>query len=281
MFSPRVRRWLKRMVLGIIALVVGGYVALAAFLYVKQRDMIYPLGLVHQPQRPVAQYPNLTLWSRQLPDDQGQAQAYFWQAPSLKPGQKAGLVLYTHGNGDTAEDALIAAERYHRWGFHVLVPEYRGYARSGGQPTKVGIVEDVTHFLKLALAREDVDQGRVIFHGYSLGGGVACAVAAHHRPQAMILRSTFTGIKEIARGMGMPAFLVKDDYDNIGFVRGFDRPLLVIHGQNDPLLPFVFGEQLSQAAPDATLWAHQGDHVSVPDVELMWAQIESHVKPWR
>lgn len=279
MISARVKKWIRRMLIGLISLVVGGYVLLAMFLYVKQREMIYPLGLVHQPQRAIERREGLTLWSR--PIEQGDAQAYFWAAPKLGPGAKAGLVLYTHGNGDTAEDALNAVERYHRWGFHVLVPEYRGYARSGGQPTKEGIVEDVAHFLARALEREDVDQARVIFHGYSLGGGVACAVASVYQPQAMVLRSTFTGIKNIARGMGMPSFLVKDDYDNIGFVRGFDRPLLVIHGRNDPLLPFTFGQQLVSAAPYATLWAHEGDHVSVPDSAQMWAQIEAHIKPWR
>ena len=259
----------------IVGALAGLYGLAAGVLYVKQRDLIYPLKLV--PRTEPLKQPGLSLWRHELPLQDGQqahVEAYFLAAPQASALRPAGLVVYLHGNGDTAEAGLAQTQRYHQLGLHVLVPEYRGYARSGGQPSEQGIVSDAQVFLERALARQDVDAAKVLFHGYSLGAGVACALARRRPPAAMILRSTFTGIKHIARGMGMPPLLAKDHYENLGFVRAFARPLLIIHGRQDTLLPVAFGQQLAQASPQAILWEHDGDHVSVPDPAAMWAQIE-------
>lgn len=280
----RLRLWGKRVLWAVLLLVLGGYVLFASLLYSKQRDLIYPLPLVHRPQLEPARAAGVELWEAPLPDASpgapGLRYAYFWRAEGLEPGHRAPLVVYTHGNGEVAEEALEAASRYHRWGFHVLVPEYRGYGRAAGSPSQAGIVEDAAMFLSRALERPDVEPAKVIFHGYSLGGGVACALSRRHAPAAMILQSTFTGIEHIAKKMLMPPFLVKDPYDNLEAVRQYQAPLLVIHGRQDNVLPFEFGQQLAAAAPNAQFFEHQGDHVSVSDPAQLWAQIRQHVGPW-
>jgi fermentation-respiration switch protein FrsA (DUF1100 family) len=158
-------------------------------------------------------------------------------------------------------------------GFHVLMHEYRGYNRSVGTPSQDGITQDALLFLERALKRSDVDPANVVFHGFSLGGGVACSVARTVPPRVLVLQSTFTGVNHIAKSMGMLPWLVKDPYDSLDFVRTFEGPLLVVHGKKDTLLPFKFGEILAKEAPNARLLSHQGEHNTHPDAHVMWNAI--------
>jgi fermentation-respiration switch protein FrsA (DUF1100 family) len=46
----------------------------------------------------------------------------------------------------------------------------------------------------------------------------------------------------------VPRFLIRDPFDNIGFVSGYEGPLLIFHGTGDRVIPFSHAEQLRDAA---------------------------------
>lgn len=245
------------------------YLGVSALLYVKQRDMIYPLGVVSASE-PVSR-PGVEHWTH--PIDAAGAEVYAYFLPAHTSAERAGLVVYFHGNGNTIEDMLPTAKRYQQMGYHVLLPEYRGYNRAAGAPSEEAITQDALVFLSRALERPDVDADDLVFHGFSLGGGVACSVARARAPKKLILQSTFTGVNHIAQAMGMLPWLVKDPYDSLDFVGTFEGPLLVVHGIQDELLTFKFGQLLAQAAPRAHLLPHDGTHNTHPEAHRMWAAI--------
>jgi len=70
---------------------------------------------------------------------------------------------------------------------------------------------------------------------------------------AMILESTFSSVAVFARRFGAPSLLVRDRFDNLAVVRRFTRPLLILHGEHDEVIPVAQGRALHAAQPASEL----------------------------
>ncbi len=156
------------------------------------------------------------------------------------------LIVVFHGNAGTRADradlALGLAER----GLGVLLTDYRGYGGNPGEPTEEGLLADG----RAALAWAGERAGRVVSFGESLGSGVSVALAGEDPPDAVVLRSPFTSIAEIA-GAWMPfgASLVADRWDSMARIGKVAVPLLVIAGTRDGIVPITQSRSLFAAAP--------------------------------
>ena len=99
-------------------------------------------------------------------------------------------------------------------------------------------------------ARPEVDPHRIYVYGRSLGSAAATHTADTHEVAGVILESPFTS----ALGMAarhywfFPRFLVRLQLDNIGRIRRIRRPLLVLHGTRDMLVPMAMGRDVAAAA---------------------------------
>lgn len=187
-------------------------------------------------------------WLLRPVQEGGEVEALFYAARGVEPGGRAPLVVYLHGNGGRAEWTGEQLKVWRELGYHVLVPEYRGYGRSVGEPGAQAIAEDVMWFMdEVSRQREDVDSTRVILHGYSLGGAVAGEVARHRKPWMMVLRSTFSSMKSMANRNGYPGFLARDKYDTAEIIEKGDFPVLVTHGTRDRVIPRGESRKLAKA----------------------------------
>lgn len=174
-----------------------------------------------------------------------------WEAFLLRPAPADAplrALIFTHGNGELIDDWLEPFREPTRWGVAVLLVEYPGYGRSGGTPTQKSITEAVVAAYDFLAAQPDVDASRIVAYGRSLGGGAACALARERPLSGLILESTFTSVRALARGFGMPGRLVLDPFDNVSTVADLEIPVLVIHGERDDLIPVEHGESLAEAA---------------------------------
>jgi hypothetical protein len=183
-----------------------------------------------------------------LETDAGPIEAFFFPAAPRAP-----TVIFAHGNGELIDDHLALARWYRAEGFTVLLPEYRGYGRSHGTPTEDSLVRDFVAFLDRLHGHAAVDPRRIYFHGRSLGGAVLIAAASKHAPRAMVLESTFSSIRELARERGFPGLLVAASFDSQSALRNAPFPVLLIHGTRDDIVPFTHAERLAQATTRHTL----------------------------
>ncbi len=81
-----------------------------------------------------------------LDTEEGAVEGWLLRAPGASAARPAPLLIFAHGNGELIEywpDALLP---YRALGMHVLLPEYRGYGRSAGQPSEMKTVADLTAF---------------------------------------------------------------------------------------------------------------------------------------
>jgi uncharacterized protein len=167
-----------------------------------------------------------------------------WWVPATAP--TIGQVLLFHGNAGNIGDRVPHVTLLSAAGFDVLAFDYRGYGRSAGRPSEHGTYEDAR------AARETLGPGKTIYLGESLGGAIALELAIHHPPAGLILQSTFTSIRDMARLHYplIPRALVPDAYPSLRLIRGLRAPLLVLHGARDEIVPLMDGEALFEAAPE-------------------------------
>jgi len=237
-----------------------------------QRRLVFPRAALCAPDPPTVSIAGLErLW---LETEAGRVEAWLMPGAGRSARSPGPAVIFAHGNAETIDDWAATLRPYVWRGVSVLIPEYRGYGRSAGSPSQAAITDDFIRFHDLLAARDEVDLRRIVFHGRSLGGGVACALAAQRRPAALVLTSTFTSVAALAARVGVPRFMVRDPFDNLGFLRGHEGPVLLLHGRHDTVIPFRHGEALQRAAKDARLVAVDSDHNDFPmESPLVWREI--------
>ncbi|HYB12892.1 MAG TPA: alpha/beta hydrolase [Myxococcota bacterium] len=188
----------------------------------------------------------------------------WWLPPLLPSAGPIPLLVFAHGNGELIDSWVGAFDEPRRWGLGALLVEYPGYGRSSGSPSEASITEAMTGAYDLATALPGVDPRRVVAYGRSLGGGAACALA-HRRPvTALVLESTFTSVRSLARRYGLPGFLVLDPFDNLSVVQSYAGSLLIVHGTHDELIPPANAAKLHAVAPRSELVLEPCGHNDCP-----------------
>ena len=81
-------------------------------------------------------------------------------------------------------------------GTGVVALSYRGYAGSSGQPSERGLLRDAAAAYAFTTARYSAD--RIVVWGFSLGTGVAVALAAEQPVGKLILEAPYTSLADVA-----------------------------------------------------------------------------------
>ena len=168
------------------------------------------------------------------------------------PGTSDFTWLCFHGNGgNIGHRANEVALLHHQLGVNLLIFDYRGYGKSPGAPTERGTHRDARAALGYLEERSDVDPGRIIYFGHSLGSAVAVELAVAAPPLGLILVSPFASVQDMAR-IAFPllpsGWLGRNKYNSLARIPAIQRPLLILHGEQDELVPISQGEKLLEAA---------------------------------
>lgn len=120
--------------------------------------------------------------------------------------------------------------------------------RSAGSPSQETIERTFEAAYDWARTQHGIDTNRIVLYGRSLGGGAVAALSLTRPAAAMVLESCFTTTGALARQFLAPAFLVRDRFDNLDAVARFGRPMLILHGDHDEVIPTSHGRRLAEAA---------------------------------
>lgn len=167
-------------------------------------------------------------------------------------------ILVLHGNALnlTRQPWYGLLEALSETEHNVLAIDYQGFGLSGGRASFSNMQKDA----KAALAAIAPEQ-RVFLYGLSLGSVMAVELARENSVQGVILEGGLTTTEEMIamfkskRILGPLFTVVIDDeltFDNLSRLRQLDKPVLVIHGQQDKNIPFEQGESLFAAASHHT-----------------------------
>lgn len=237
-------------------LVVGIYVGLVGAMYLLQRKLMYfPIQALPPPAAAGA----ADMEAVRLTTDDG-LDLVAWYKPAVSGAE----IIYLHGNGGNISHRAAKIRPFLEAGHGVLLLSYRGYGGNPGTPTEAGLIAD-GHAAYDFLMKREVPQGRIVLLGESLGSGVAVAVAAIREVGAVILEAPFTSAAAVGQ-RAYPIFpvrwLIRDRFDSLSLIRRIGAPLLIVHGEDDRVVPAELGRELFEAAvePKQGIFIPGADH---------------------
>lgn len=148
-----------------------------------------------------------------------------------------------------------------------------GGTASDGETTQMSVmteVSDLEAVLEAAAAWDFVDAGHIVLLGTSQGAAVAAVTAARHESEIAGLVLMYPGfvIKDVVRGMfasleevpdsfpfhwitaGRPYVADMWDYDVYEEIGKYGRKVLLLHGDQDDIVPISYSERAAATYPD-------------------------------
>ncbi len=232
------------MLLSIIAIAIGLYVALVALAYLFQERLLYfPLrGLSATPATIGLAYETVSIKT----EDGVQISGWFIPAERAR-----GTLLFFHGNAGNISHRLDSIAVFHRLGLNTLIIDYRGYGQSQGKPSEQGTYLDAAAAWRYLVEERQIPPWEIIIFGRSLGGAVAAWLVHTHPPRALILESTFTSVPDVA-AQAYPFLPVRQlgriQYNTLERLPEIEVPLLIVHSPDDNVIPYSHGQKLFAAA---------------------------------
>ena len=179
------------------------------------------------------------------------------------------VVVCCHGHRGSKADMLGIGPGLWREGFAVLLFDFRGNGQSGDGPQSLAHYEqaDLEVAIDWAVARCPGAEVDVV--GFSMGAAVTLMVAARdRRVRRVVADSSFADMRGVvataARGMRLPPVPLVGLVDRMTrWVYGYGfgevvpvdvvgaiapRPLLLVHGSEDPVIPVEHAHRLAAAA---------------------------------
>ncbi|WBW72970.1 palmitoyl-(protein) hydrolase [Schizosaccharomyces osmophilus] len=231
----------------------GGAVSLSitvialAFLYRYQKSIIYPSSFPEGSRSTIAtpkdfgiDYEQISLKTR----DKVSLDSYLMLQP--KAPQSCPTLLYFHANaGNMGHRLPIARVFYSALGMNVFILSYRGYGRSTGSPSELGMNIDAQTALDFLKQHPVCSSTKIVVYGQSVGGAVALSLASKNESliSALVLENTFTSIKDMIPTVfpyigTLLSHFCTEKWESVRAIRNLhELPVLFLSGADDEIVP--------------------------------------------
>ena len=188
-------------------------------------------------------------------------------------------VIYAHGFCSSYRNGAPYAQALAAQGYLVYCFDFRGgseSSRSEGSNLEMSVFteqSDLEAVIAMLQARDDVDNSNLFLLGASQGGMVSAMTAADNRDDiagAVLLYPAFVlvdgameqfdSIDEVPDStyylfmtVGRAYFEGLFGYDVYADIQGYDKDVLIIHGDRDGLVPLSYSERAVEVLPSAEL----------------------------
>jgi len=241
----------------IVSVAALGYLGAIALLFVGQRALVFPVPTTLRTTPRAAGFPHAE--EQVLTTSDGE-RVIVWHVAAA-PGRH--VVIYFPGNGDTLAGSAGRFADITSDGTGLVALSYRGYAGSSGRPSEKGLLQDAA--AAYAFASALYPASKLVLWGFSLGSGVAVALAADRQAGGVILEAPYSSIADVAAAAFpfLPVrYFVKDPFHSDRRIAKVTVPLLIMHGARDATIPIALGERLFALAhePKQFVRFDQGGH---------------------
>lgn len=248
--------------LWIVAWGIAAYIAAAGALYFFQRALLYPAPQTTRTDPATVGFPQA---QEVILDTRDGEKVIAWHVP---PKDGKPVVLFFHGNGEVLAWRVPRFRAIIANGTGLVALSFRGYGGSTGKPSEDGLLNDGAAAYEFAAARYPAE--RIVPWGYSLGSGVAVAVAASRPVGKLILEAPYTSTVDVAASAFpfMPVrWLMRDRFRSDERIADVKVPLLILHGEKDTVVPARLGRRLFDLAPSPKRFVSLplGTHVNLDD----------------
>ncbi len=133
-------------------------------------------------------------------DSAGGLLAWWSEAPA--GSAFCGGALLLHGKGQNRAEMLPLGRAMQAAGFAVLIPDYRGYGGTEGEPTTSGMFSDASLAYRSLRTRLGDSTASIVVLGHSMGTALAARVTRENTPAATVYLAPFSRISAVVRGRG-------------------------------------------------------------------------------
>jgi uncharacterized protein len=265
--TKRLARLLRRGTLAVLLFAGLAWAGAAGALWAGQEHLLF---------KPVPLPPDVKL------SDEPDVSERFVEVPGARlsvlelrlPNPK-GVVFFLHGNSANLKQWFIDGSLYRRANLDLVMMDYRGFGKSSGRiESEAQLRADVEAVWQSVAPR--YRGKRVVAYGRSLGTGLAATWAAEHQPDLTILVSPYSSMRDLAtlHYPWVPSAVVRYPLRSDEAVPRIRSPLLLVHGDQDRLIPLAHSQALAASAPDARMVVIAGAaHADVHRFEAYQAEV--------
>ena len=220
--------------------VLGGLLALKLLvLWLEPKVAFYPLrGVQETPADARLPYADV-----RIATDDGETLHGWW----LEDPKARAQVIFFHGNGGNLSLWLDVIAEMRRRRLSVFAIDYRGYGDSTGRPSETGVYRDADAAIRQFAERMRKPQLPLIYWGRSLGSPAAAYAATRTAPNGLVLESPMPHARSLLGDnpvLWLFSFLSSYSFSTSRFLARVDVPLLIVHGDNDSLVPHEAGKRV-------------------------------------
>lgn len=230
-----------------VALLVGALAFVYGLRLLEWHMTFHPVRMDHRSQRPPAEASDV--WFNTA--DGLRLHGWFFENQTDPDGP---TIVFFHGNGGNISNVGWLGQHFHERGFNVLLFDYRGYGASEGYAEdETSLYADGNAAIGFVLNEKGVNPQRLVLYGQSLGTTVVADIASKGEVGAVIIESGLSSASSIA-GHALPwlpgafHFLAKNRFESAQKLSRARSPVLITHGDPDPVLPTSEAHLLFAAA---------------------------------
>ncbi|MBS3136595.1 alpha/beta hydrolase [Candidatus Woesearchaeota archaeon] len=228
---------LKIIIINIFILFLFLYVLFGLYLFYNQKSMIY---------FPDSQdFDSCSGFADYLKINQNGTRVYYKQGLADK------AIIFYHGNAGSACDRSYLRQIFEQSNASLLFVEFAGYSNDNKKPSQKLIFEDVRNVARFV---NENSFKEVLVYGESIGSGAASYHASIGKVDSLILVSPFSSLDDVAQiayAIYPAKIILREKYDNIKWLKGFEGGILILHGDNDSVIPNRFSRKLFEKMPSA------------------------------
>lgn len=169
----------------------------------------------------------------------------------FKSENSKGLIFYLHGNAGSLKSWGKVAHIYTDLNYDVFILDYRGYGKSEGSiDSQEQIFSDVQMAYDEMLKTYQED--KIIVLGYSIGTGIAAALASSNHPKLLILQAPYYSLTDLMKQTYamVPTFILKYKFETDEFIENCKMPVVIFHGNEDKVIYYGSSLKLQEHFKD-------------------------------
>lgn len=157
-------------------------------------------------------------------------------------------LIHFHGNSGSLPFQHFATTKMIEYGIQVFAIDYSGFGFSEGKAKRKSVIKDGNSAVDYVANHPKTKGTKVIIYGQSLGGNLAGVVASENNDNidGVVMEGAFSSHKEIASRFAgfIGRWFVKEQYSSAQSIGKFHKPVLVIHSNEDDVIPIKEGREI-------------------------------------
>lgn len=164
--------------------------------------------------------------------------------------QPRGILLYFHGNTRSIKGWGKFARDFTRYGYEVVMIDYRGFGKSTGKRSESQLMHDAQFVYSSLVAVHP--ENHILVYGRSIGSGFAAKLASDNHPRYLILDAPYYSFARVVKRF-LPIlplrWVLRYHLRTDLWIRKVQCHTYILHGTRDRLIPIRHSQRLQALNP--------------------------------